>query len=119
MLWYKQTHNHANKRTMTTADAPLSCVHTTCFCTTIATSRMRTGSVSHPALRSNLNPAGHSNRRCMAADFGKNGIGQMGITQLLEALKNNDTLETLVIDTNSMGDDGAEAVAQYMAGMLL
>ena len=55
----------------------------------------------------------------MAADFGKNGIGQMGITQLLEALKNNDTLETLVIDTNSMGDDGAEAVAQYMAGMLL
>ena len=56
--------------------------------------------------------------RCMAADFGKNGIGQMSITQMLEALKNNDTLETLVIDTNSIGDDGAEAVAQYMAGML-
>lgn len=52
----------------------------------------------------------------MAADFGKNGIGQMGITQLLEALKHNETLETLVIDTNSIGDDGAEAVAQYMAG---
>ena len=58
-------------------------------------------------------------RRCMAADFGKNGIGQMGITQLLEALKSNDTLETLGIDTNSIGDDGAEAVAQYMAGTLL
>ena len=54
--------------------------------------------------------------RCVAADFGKNGIGQMGITHMLEALKNNETLETLVLDTNSIGDDGAEAVAQYMAG---
>lgn len=35
---------------------------------------------------------------------------------MLEALKNNETLETLVLDTNSIGDDGAEAVAQYMAG---
>jgi len=95
---------------MTIADVPLSCVLTTCFCTTVATSRMPTSSI--------LNPAWRSMCRCMAADFGKNGIGQMGITQMLEALKNNDTLETLVIDTNSIGDDGAEAVAQYMAGML-
>ena len=54
--------------------------------------------------------------RCLAADFSKNGIGQMGITRLIEALKHNDCLETLVLDTNSVGDEGAEALAQYMAG---
>lgn len=54
--------------------------------------------------------------RCLAADFSKNGIGQMGVTRLIEALKHNDSLQTLVLDTNSVGDEGAEALAEYMAG---
>ena len=40
----------------------------------------------------------------------------MGVTRLIEAIKHNDCLETLVLDTNSIGDEGAEAFAQYMAG---
>lgn len=41
----------------------------------------------------------------------------MGITQMLQALGNNDTLETLVLHTNNLQDDGAEAIANYMAGL--
>ena len=51
----------------------------------------------------------------MAADFSKNGISIKGIQALMQALKNNDTLETFILDTNSIGDDGAEAIAQHMA----
>ena len=40
----------------------------------------------------------------------------MGITQMLQALSNNDTLETLVLHTNTLEDEGAEKIAQYMAG---
>lgn len=54
--------------------------------------------------------------RCLSADFSKNGIGQMGITQMLQALGNNDTLETLGLNTNNLQDEGAEAIANYMAG---
>lgn len=41
----------------------------------------------------------------------------MGISQMLQALGNNDTLETLVLHTNNLQDDGAEAIANYMAGL--
>lgn len=37
------------------------------------------------------------------------------MTQLCEALKNNDMLRTLILGTNSIGDDGAELLAGYMA----
>ena len=40
----------------------------------------------------------------------------MGITQMLQALGNNDTLETLGLHTNNLQDEGAEAIANYMAG---
>lgn len=43
----------------------------------------------------------------------------MGISQMLQALGNNDTLETLVLHTNNLQDDGAEAIANYMAGLCL
>ena len=42
----------------------------------------------------------------------------MGITQMLLALGNNDTLETLGLHTNNLQDKGADAVANYMAGRL-
>lgn len=40
----------------------------------------------------------------------------MGITQMLQALGNNDTLENLALHTNNLQDEGAEAIANYMAG---
>lgn len=40
----------------------------------------------------------------------------MGITQMLQALGNNDTLENLGLHTNNLQDEGAEAIANYMAG---
>lgn len=56
-----------------------------------------------------------SSNRCTAADFSKNGIGTLGLTQLCEALRNNDMLRTLILGTNSIGDEGAETLAGYMA----
>lgn len=53
--------------------------------------------------------------RCQAADFSKNGIGLKGITALCEALSHNQTLATLALDTNSVGDEGAEVLARFMA----
>ena len=49
-------------------------------------------------------------------DFSNNAIGQMGLTAMLQAMSSNDALETLVLHTNNLQDDGAEAIAQYMAG---
>ena len=49
-------------------------------------------------------------------DFSNNGLGLAGIQGLIEALKNNDSLETLNLGTNSIGDEGTEALAAYMAG---
>ncbi len=57
----------------------------------------------------------HGLCRCTAADLSKNGIGTLGTTQLCEVLKNNDMLQTLILGTNSIGDDGAELLAGYMA----
>ena len=42
----------------------------------------------------------------------------MGITALTTALKNNDVLASLLLGTNSVGDEGAELLARYMAGRL-
>lgn len=71
------------------------------------------------------------NDRCKAADLGKNGIGAQtpacrvvacdltgvqGVTQLCEALTQNDYLQTLILETNSIGDDGARVLAAFMEG---
>ena len=58
-------------------------------------------------------------RRCQAADFSKNGIGLKGITALCEALSHNQALGTLALDTNSIGDEGAEVLARFMASAAL
>ena len=39
----------------------------------------------------------------------------MGVTQLCEVLKNNDALRTLILGTNSIGDEGAELLSKHMA----
>ena len=49
--------------------------------------------------------------RCQAADLSKNGIGVKGITAVTEALSHNDVL---VLDTNSIGDEGAEVLAKHL-----
>ncbi len=51
-------------------------------------------------------------------DLGKNGIGLKGITQLFEVLKNNDTVQTLLLEINNIGDQGAELIAKHLAGTL-
>ena len=56
-------------------------------------------------------------RRCQVADFRNNGIGVMGVTALCAALKSNDTLSSLLLGTNSIGDEGAELLARYLAGV--
>lgn len=53
--------------------------------------------------------------RCQAADLSKNGIGVKGSTALVEALKQNETLQTLILDTNSIGDEGAEILAKHLS----
>ena len=52
-------------------------------------------------------------------DLGKNGIGVKGITQLFEVLKNNDTVQTLLLEINNIGDQGAELIAKHLAGSIL
>lgn len=52
----------------------------------------------------------------MAADLSKNGIGVKGISAVTEALSHNDALQTLVLDTNSIGDEGAEVLAKHLTG---
>lgn len=53
--------------------------------------------------------------RCQAADLSKNGIGVRGTTALVEALQQNETLQTLILDTNSIGDEGAEILAKHLS----
>ena len=55
-------------------------------------------------------------RRCTAADLSKNGIGVAGVTALAQALSHNEALQTLVLDTNSAGDEGAEVLARHLTG---
>lgn len=42
----------------------------------------------------------------------------MGITALCAALKNNEVLATLILGSNSVGDEGAELLSRFMAGAL-
>jgi hypothetical protein len=42
----------------------------------------------------------------------------MGVTRLCAALSNNDTLQTLILDTNSMGDEGAAAIAELLTSTI-
>jgi hypothetical protein len=39
-----------------------------------------------------------------------------GVTALAEALSHNEALQTLVLDTNSAGDEGAEVLARHLTG---
>lgn len=54
-------------------------------------------------------------RRCISADLSKNGVGPKGTAQLCQALTHNQTLQTLLLDTNNLGDEGAEQVASILA----
>ena len=54
----------------------------------------------------------------MAADFSKVGVGVPGIQQLCTALGSNTVLETLLLETNNAGDEGAALLAQALAGEL-
>lgn len=54
--------------------------------------------------------------RCTTADLSSNGIGQKGVTALCEAMATNTVLENLVLDTNNLGDEGAQAFATVLAG---
>ena len=49
--------------------------------------------------------------RCVAADFSKNGIGPQGCAQLCQVLTSNSGLKTLLLDTNTIGDEGAAMLA--------
>lgn len=37
----------------------------------------------------------------------------------MEALQQNETLQTLVLDTNSIGDEGAEILAKHLSSAAL
>ena len=41
-----------------------------------------------------------------------------GVTALVEALQQNQTLQTLILDTNSIGDEGAEILAKHLSSKL-
>lgn len=55
------------------------------------------------------------NTTCLAANLSNNGIGRVGVAQLCEVLPTC-RLETLVLSTNSVGDEGAELLAQKLSG---
>jgi len=55
------------------------------------------------------------NTTCVAANLSNNGIGRGGIAQLCEVLPTC-RLETLVLATNSVGDEGAELLAAKLSG---
>ena len=52
---------------------------------------------------------------CISADLSKNGVGPKGIGQLCQALTHNQTLQTLLLDTNNLGDEGAGQIASILA----
>jgi NLR family CARD domain-containing protein 3 len=55
------------------------------------------------------------NDRALAVDFSKNGITHDGIKQLATVLQDNETLRTLILDTNAAGDEGAAVLAELLA----
>lgn len=48
-------------------------------------------------------------------DLSKNGIGVKGLAQLCDALKANQAVQTLLLDTNNLGDEGAQLLAEVLA----
>ena len=54
------------------------------------------------------------NRALKAANLGSNDIGDEGTAALSEALKSNNTLETLVLHTNGIGIAGAQSLANML-----
>lgn len=74
----------------------------------------------HPSAFSIISLADTSSRqwltcRCTSVDLGKNGIGQEGTAALVQALQSNSTLQSLLLDTNSIADAGATLLAQYLS----
>jgi hypothetical protein len=55
------------------------------------------------------------NPGCTAVDLSKNGIGTMGVSALAQVLPTS-VVRTLVLSTNSVSDQGAEALAQALSG---
>ncbi|KAF8929331.1 hypothetical protein BGZ52_002349, partial [Haplosporangium bisporale] len=47
-------------------------------------------------------------------DLESNSIGDDGAQTLAEALKTNNTLTTLYLEDNSIGDNGAQALAEVL-----
>ena len=52
---------------------------------------------------------------CVALDLGNNGIGSKGAAALSEVLRQNKHLESLNMEVNNIGDEGAE----NLAGLLI
>lgn len=63
-----------------------------------------------------IHPPLHPCCSCKAADFSKVGAGPRGATQLCQALASNTALESLLLETNNLGDEGAAALAGALAG---
>jgi Ran GTPase-activating protein (RanGAP) involved in mRNA processing and transport len=57
------------------------------------------------------------NNTCLAVDLSQNGIGAMGTGHLCETISTS-AVQTLVLSTNSIGDDGCEALATMLGGKL-
>ena len=53
--------------------------------------------------------------RCLSVDLSKNGIAEEGAAALCQALQSNNVLQTLTLDTNSIGDAGVSPLAQYLS----
>ena len=47
------------------------------------------------------------NQACLSLDLSKNGVGKVGTAALSQVL-NSSSVRTLVLSTNSVGDDGSE-----------
>ncbi len=55
------------------------------------------------------------NNTCLALDLSNNGIGRLGTAALCQVLPTCG-LQTLVLATNSVGDDGSELLAKTLSG---
>lgn len=54
------------------------------------------------------------NNTCVSLNMANNGVGKMGVVALCQVLPNC-ALQTLVLHTNSVGDEGAETLAQKLS----
>ena len=55
------------------------------------------------------------NQACLSLELSKNGIGRVGVAALSQVL-NSCSLKTLVLSTNSVGDEGSELLATALSG---